>query len=57
MTAPTSPHPSSPPRLRAKRGASAQVAQYIRDLSSREGARSYEHGARRRRDGAMKERG
>jgi hypothetical protein len=57
MTVSTSPHPISSARLRAQRGARAQVAQYIRDLSSREGGRSYEHGARRRRDGAVKGRG
>jgi hypothetical protein len=59
MTVPTSPRPaspdpSSPTRVRAQR---AQVAQYIRDLSSRAGGRSYEHGARRRRNTAAKERG
>jgi hypothetical protein len=55
MTVPTSPHPS-PTRRRTQRGTRALVAQYIRDLSSREGGRSYEHGPRRRRVGAVKER-
>jgi hypothetical protein len=57
MTVSTSPHPSPPGRLRAKRGTKALVAQYIRDLSSREGGRSYEHGPQRRRDRDVKERG
>jgi hypothetical protein len=62
MTVPTSPHatspnPGSPTRLRAQRGESAQVAQYIRDLSSREGGRSYDRGSRRRRKTAVQERG
>jgi hypothetical protein len=62
MTAPTPPHPTSPSpgsptRLRAQRGDSAQVAQYIRDLSTRVGGRSSGHGSRRRRGTAVKERG
>jgi hypothetical protein len=62
MTVPTSPHPTSPnpgspTRLRAQRGESAQVAQYIRDLSTRDASPSSEHGSRRRRDPAVKERG
>jgi hypothetical protein len=57
MTAPTTPHPSSPARLRAQRGESALVAQYIRDLSSRDGGRSHGHRPLRRRDRAVKGRG